>query len=159
MSAKPLDTPGVLPPPLIPTTALVLAGLLEWLAPLGLLPAFGWFGPLFWAGAVATAFGLAWAGWAALTLYLAGTPVEPWHPTLVLVRSGPFRLGRNPIYLSFLVAIGGLSLALSLDWGLVSLPFAWLALDRLIIAREERYLSAKFGSDYEDFRASTRRWL
>ena len=31
--------------------------------------------------------------------------------------------------------------------------------DRFVIQREERYLSAKFGADYDAYRARVRRWL
>ena len=34
-----------------------------------------------------------------------------------------------------------------------------LVVDRYVIQREERYLSAKFGADYAAYRGRVRRWL
>ena len=34
-----------------------------------------------------------------------------------------------------------------------------LLVDRFVIAREEAYLRTRFGADYDDFSARTRRWL
>jgi protein-S-isoprenylcysteine O-methyltransferase Ste14 len=44
-------------------------------------------------------------------------------------------------------------------WALALLPVVLLAVDRLVIAREERYLEAKFGEEYRDYKRSVRRWL
>ena len=32
-------------------------------------------------------------------------------------------------------------------------------IDRFVIAREERYLSARFGAEYDAYRQKVRRWL
>jgi len=53
----------------------------------------------------------------------------------------------------------GLSLIFDLEWGIVLLPMLWLALDRIIVAREERYLLARFGAPYADYLGHSRRWL
>jgi len=159
MATDKADTPGVIPPPLIPGTALGLALILQWLAPIQVIPDFTWFGALFWIGAAMAVCGLGLALWAVMTLRGAGTPVEPWHPTTALVRQGPYRLTRNPVYVSFLLVICGLSLGFSLDWGLMSVPFCWLALDRLVVVREERYLLGKFGDAYGRYLKETRQWL
>ncbi len=145
-------------PPVIPLTALALAILLEWLLPLGYLPP-----PL---GPVTLIIGLllvlgfvATALWGALEFRRAHTNIDPRQPALVLVETGPYRITRNPMYFGFLLLFAGIGLIASLDWSLVLLPLLWLALDRLVVVREEAYLSAKFGAPYDAFRARTRRWL
>jgi|TARA_R100000049_G_C1875419_1_gene33653 protein-S-isoprenylcysteine O-methyltransferase Ste14 len=35
----------------------------------------------------------------------------------------------------------------------------WFVLDRVVVQREEAYLTGKFGADYETFLAQTRRWI
>jgi len=44
-------------------------------------------------------------------------------------------------------------------WPLLGLPVIILLVDRFVIAREEVYLRTRFGADYDDFCARTRRWL
>lgn len=44
-------------------------------------------------------------------------------------------------------------------WPLVTLPVVVLAVHRIVIGPEERYLAARFGRVYADYRARVRRWL
>jgi len=44
-------------------------------------------------------------------------------------------------------------------WCVLLLPPAVAVLRRGVIAREEAYLERRFGDDYRDYRATTRRWL
>ncbi len=39
------------------------------------------------------------------------------------------------------------------------LPLVLVAIQTQVIAREERYLEAKFGDDYRRYKAEVRRWL
>jgi len=39
------------------------------------------------------------------------------------------------------------------------LPLVLIVIQRQVIAREERYLEAKFGGDYRRYKAEVRRWL
>ena len=43
--------------------------------------------------------------------------------------------------------------------GLVAAPVQAYLFNRLIIAREESYLSRKFGQDYLEYTSKVRRWL
>ncbi len=153
------DSPDlVVLPPVLPLTALLLAILLEWLLPLGYLPSPletvpTIVGLLLLLGFVATGL------WGALEFRRARTNIDPRRPALVLVESGPYRFTRNPMYVGFLLLFAGIGLLASLDWSLPLLPILWLALDRLVVTREEAYLSRKFGKPYDTFRDRTRRWL
>jgi len=42
---------------------------------------------------------------------------------------------------------------------LAMLPPCLIVIDRFVIAREERYLSARFGAEYEAYKGRVRRWL
>lgn len=88
-----------------------------------------------------------------------GTNVVPTQPALKIVTSGPYRFTRNPMYLGMVLALLGVSLVFSLEWGVIATPVLWLALDRLIVVREEAYLRRKFGPEYETLLKRTRRWL
>ena len=88
-----------------------------------------------------------------------GTAVEPWKPSTVLATDGLYRFSRNPIYLGFAITYVGLAVAMdSVLVLLLLIPCLWVV-DRFVIAREERYLSARFGADYDAYRARVRRWL
>jgi protein-S-isoprenylcysteine O-methyltransferase Ste14 len=88
-----------------------------------------------------------------------GTAVEPWKPSTVLATDGLYRLSRNPIYLGFAITYVGLAIAMDSVVALALLvPCLWVV-DRFVIQREERYLAAKFGADYDAYRARVRRWL
>lgn len=154
------DTPGLaMRPPTYPFIALVAAIGLEWLLPLSFLAAPSLMGWQSWLGAVLVLGGFGLALPAITAFNAAGTNVDPHKPSLILVTDGPYRFSRNPIYLGFLLIQFGVSLGFSLEWGLIFLPLVWLALDRLVVVREEAYLHGKFGTAYTDFLARTRRWL
>ncbi len=145
-------------PPVLPLAALVLSILLEWLLPLGYLPPP--LSPVTLVVGLALILGFGATGlWGALAFRRARTNIDPRQPALVLVETGPYRVTRNPMYLGFLLLFAGIGLIASLDWSLPLLPLLWLALDRLVVVREEAYLSAKFGAPYDAFCRRTRRWL
>jgi len=88
-----------------------------------------------------------------------GTNVQPFKPTTVLGTEGLYRFSRNPIYLGFAITYAGLAVAMDSVLALLLLIPCLLVVDRFVIQREERYLSAKFGADYDAYRARVRRWL
>ena len=51
----------------------------------------------------------------------AGTSVQGSKRTTVIVRTGPYRFSRNPIYLTFILFVLGLSVWLNNGWLLVAL--------------------------------------
>ncbi len=89
----------------------------------------------------------------------AGTNIFPTQPALVLVRDGPFRRTRNPLYIAaFGVYLG---VAFWVD-GLVPFllfPLVLTGLHWAIVLPEERYLEGKFGDAYRTYRSQVRRWL
>ena len=88
-----------------------------------------------------------------------GTAVQPWKPSTVLATDGLYRFSRNPIYLGFAITYAGLAIAMDSVLTLALLVPCLFVVDRFVIQREERYLSAKFGPEYEAYRARVRRWL
>jgi protein-S-isoprenylcysteine O-methyltransferase Ste14 len=150
------DAPGVIaPPPLIYFAALAIGFGLQ-----ALLPSVSLSGtPWTIAGIVLAATGGALATAFVIALRTAGTPVDPYRPTTAIVTTGPYRLTRNPGYLALALAYVGIALLSGALWPLVSLVPALLLIDRGVIAREERYLQAKFGDEYRRYKARTRRWI
>src|SRR5438067_351192 len=74
----------------------------------------------------------------------AGTSVRGQKPTTTIVRTGPYRFSRNPIYLSFILLVIGLSIWLNDLWLLVTLVPPVVFLSAVVIPREERFLDRKF---------------
>lgn len=93
------------------------------------------------------------------TLRTAGTPVPGNRPTTTIVRTGPYRYSRNPIYLSFSLLQLGVTFWVNSLWLLVTLIPAVALMSFVVIPREERYLETRFPSDYLPYKASVRRWL
>jgi protein-S-isoprenylcysteine O-methyltransferase Ste14 len=89
----------------------------------------------------------------------AGTPVPARKPTTVIVRTGPYRFSRNPIYLAFSLFQLGIAVWVNSVWLLATVVGAVALIHYVVIPREEKYLERKFGAQYLDYKASVRRWL
>ena len=76
-----------------------------------------------------------------------------------LITTGPYAITRNPTYVGLAFLYLGVALSLRLVWAIVLLPLAILVVDKLVVAREERYLTERFGDEYRHYVATTRRWL
>jgi protein-S-isoprenylcysteine O-methyltransferase Ste14 len=87
------------------------------------------------------------------------TSVMPQKPTTAIIQSGPFRITRNPLYLSMILLYVGIALVMNTVWPLLLLPLVLLIMHRGVILREERYLEQKFGDEYISYRSRVRRWL
>jgi protein-S-isoprenylcysteine O-methyltransferase Ste14 len=92
-------------------------------------------------------------------LRAAGTPVPGNQPTTSIVRTGPFRFSRNPIYLAFFGVQLGIALWIGSLWMAATLIPAAALISGIVVRREERYLERRFGQQYADYRNSVRRWL
>jgi protein-S-isoprenylcysteine O-methyltransferase Ste14 len=89
----------------------------------------------------------------------AGTPVPGNRPATTIVRTGPYRFSRNPIYLAFSLLQLGLAFWVNSVGLLIMLIPAHALMSFVVVPREERYLEAKFPSAYVPYKASVRRWL
>ena len=96
---------------------------------------------------------------ALFTMRAAGTHANPAKPALLIVRSGPYRFTRNPMYLALCLVQAGIGFLLN-DWItlLFVVPLA-LVLHFGVILPEERYLEAKFGEQYLALKREVRRWI
>ena len=88
-----------------------------------------------------------------------GSNVEPWKPTTKIISDGVYGRSRNPIYVAMVllfvsIAVMGGSIA-----ALVALVPCLVIIRYYVIAREERYLEAKFGDEYLDYKQKVRRWV
>lgn len=89
----------------------------------------------------------------------AGTTVKPFKESSALVRSGMFRITRNPMYLGMLTILLGVAvLSGSLSPYVAPLLFVPV-LNVRVIRHEEAMLEQRFGEDYLDFKRAVRRWI
>ena len=86
-------------------------------------------------------------------------PTDPGQPTSRLVTTGIFSVSRNPLYLAGLVVVAGLAILTGITWMLLFLVPTVIAVRYILIAPEERYLEASFGTEYRTYAASVARWL
>ena len=153
------DNAGVIaPPPLLALAAVVLGLALDWLMPAFVLTVL-----LTWPERIAIAVVLFAAGaglaFPALRDFrAAGTHVEPWKPASALVTDGIFSWLRNPMYVGLTLFLVATSLALASDWMLVMTIVFVLVIHFGVVKREERYLEAKFGDAYRQYKARVRRY-
>ena len=90
---------------------------------------------------------------------MAGTPVPGNKPTTTIVRTGPYRFSRNPIYLAFFALQLGLAISVNSLWLVATLIPTVAIIAVVVVPREERYLTGRFGAEYLTYKASVRRWL
>ncbi len=156
MPATVRDNPGVIaPPPLIFLGFLLLGLVLDALWPLAILPDV----TQYLLGIVLFGLGIGLSVTCIAHLRRLGTDFRTHKPASTLVTDGPYRVSRNPIYIALSLVHIGIAVAVDSPWMLAMLIPA-LAVVRIgVIAREERYLEARFGDDYRRYRASVRRWL
>src|ERR1700719_1711557 len=151
------DNPGVIAfPPLIWLVNAVVSVLVHFF--LVRLPVMNYRASLF-CGILLVILAPTLALSALVTMKKAGTNVDPAKPALTIVRGGPFRFTRNPMYLALCLLQVALGFFLN-DW--FSLLFVFplaLLLHYGVVLREERYLSAKFGEPYLEFKREVRRWI
>lgn len=87
------------------------------------------------------------------------TPVDFDQAPIRLVKDGPFRFSRNPIYLGGVTVLIGLAIVLG---SLASFCFPvalFLLLHWIYIPAEEKEMEGKFGSDYIEYKQAVRRWV
>ena len=148
--------PGVIaPPPLIYLSGLAIGFGLEGALPSAELP-----GVVRWLiGPALLAAGLALMGSFISSFRRAATPVPMRRPTTALVTTGPYRFTRNPGYLGMALIGTAIGLIAGAVWVLAGIGVAVLVINWGVINREERYLEAKFGSPYREYKARVRRWV
>lgn len=86
-------------------------------------------------------------------------PTDPGRSTSRLITTGVFSISRNPLYLGGSFIVVGIALAFNLPWVLVLLLPALIGCHYILVAPEERYLTAKFGEEYRTYAASVHRWI
>lgn len=156
MTTTSADNPGVVArPPLLYGAVFVIVLVFRWFWPIPIFGQTSALGP----GLAFVALGIGIAIWGRRTMQAAGTNINPSLPATAIVKSGPFRYSRNPLYLALTLLYLGLTLAFNTWWGIVMLVPLLIVMHRGVVLREERYLDQKFGETYRQYRSNVRRYL
>ena len=97
--------------------------------------------------------------WGLLEFWRASTNPLPHKPSSALVIVGPYRVTRNPMYVSLALLYVGFGFLLNIAWTFIILPAVIFIVDIYVIRREESYLESKFGEQYRAYKQRVRRWL
>jgi len=107
------------------------------------------------AGLVLVYTGMALAAWA--TFYIKGAVFGMVEETRgILVKNGPYRLVRHPVYLALTVAILGIPVSLGSWPGLVAVFLLFLPTEIYRAKLEDKALALKFGKEWEEYAGKTR---
>jgi protein-S-isoprenylcysteine O-methyltransferase Ste14 len=146
---------GLVRPPLVYLISLISGAVIQLATPFPFLP--GTLAvPL---GAPLIVVAMAQFAHSVATFRAAGTPVPARKPTTMIVRVGPYRFSRKPIYLAFSPFQLGIAMWVNSVWLLAALVGAAALMHYFVMRREEEYLERRFGAQYLDYKASVRRWL
>lgn len=97
--------------------------------------------------------------WSLLEFGRAKTSLLPHKPSSYLVIVGPYRVTRNPMYVSLTLLYISLGFLLGIAWALIILPAVIFIINIYVIRREELYLESKYGEQYRAYKKQVGRWL
>jgi protein-S-isoprenylcysteine O-methyltransferase Ste14 len=156
MSPNQADSPGVrVPPPLVFLGGLAIGLVLSTWAPTEYLDR----AIAHLVGGVLTGIGVLLALSAVYAFFRARTNLRPDRSSSALVRTGPYRFTRNPMYVSMTIVYLGVAVMMQSLWSLLLLPLVVTFIRTKVIAREEAYMERRFGAEYLRYKSEVRRWL
>ncbi|MBX3630133.1 MAG: isoprenylcysteine carboxylmethyltransferase family protein [Nitrosomonas sp.] len=96
-----------------------------------------------------------------ITFYQHNTTLNPLKPELAstLIRTGPYRYSRNPIYGGFVLILLGWGGYLHNLASMLCVILFVLYMNRFQIIPEEKSLEQKFGAEFEAYKRIVNRWL
>ena len=103
--------------------------------------------------------GVSFMTWARILVTSRKTTLFVGQPSSQLVREGPFRFSRNPMYVGVLVSLLGLALWIGTVPMYVAVLFTFMTFHFFHIPREERMLLETFSEQYLAYSKDVRRWL
>jgi protein-S-isoprenylcysteine O-methyltransferase Ste14 len=148
----------VIPPPLLFVLTFFAGLLLQRIVP---LPSYVGAPPLLLriAGIAMVGFAVLLVLGCVLLFLRARTTIIPHGQASSLVRNGPYRFSRNPMYLAIASAYLGIAVLTGSLWPVLLLPLPLWILQRFVIPFEEATLRRVFGSDYDAYYRQVRRWV
>jgi protein-S-isoprenylcysteine O-methyltransferase Ste14 len=111
-----------------------------------------------WIGVLLTAAGIGIAFWARFHLGANWSGTVTLKEGHELIRTGPYRTMRHPIYTGILLAMLGTMLTMGEVRGLIAVGLAWLSF-YIKARREESFLSREFGPKFREHQQHTGMFL
>jgi len=90
---------------------------------------------------------------------LSRTTLVPFGTAAQLLTHGPYRISRNPMYVSLVLVYLGVAGILMQAWPLLLLPLPVTVLHGIVIPFEEARMRDLFGEAFDLYCARVRRWL
>jgi protein-S-isoprenylcysteine O-methyltransferase Ste14 len=148
--------PLMAPPPLYFGVAFGIGALIQthWPAALSPVPE-----ALSVIGSFTIAAGLILALSLVSTFLIRRTTLNPFAEPSVFLAAGPYRLSRNPMYLSVIIVYLGGTLLFGSLWPLLTIVAPLLILARAVVPYEEARMAATFGEAYSSYCQRVRRWI
>lgn len=116
--------------------------------------------PFTWGiGSLLLLIGIILGTWAVKTFINEGTNIDIHKPALKIIEKGPYKITRNPMYLSLTIFYFSIAFFSNAAWIILIWPIPLLIIQLGVIKREERYLEKKFGSKYLTYKKKVRRWI
>ena len=144
-----------IPPPLVLMGLVLIVLPIQFYFPMPLLPGF-----IHWIWGVSLfIIGMAMVYSSARLFKSNKTNVEPWKSTSCIVETGPYKYTRNPIYVAGMILMLAIAFLVNSVWIVIAeFPF-FLFLNFWVVPKEEKYLEAKFGEAYTNYKAKVTRWV
>lgn len=115
--------------------------------------------PLNFAGIILIVLGIFLNLWTDKMFRKNGTTVKPFEKPRALLKSGPFSISRNPMYLGMLgILLGEAFLLGTLSPFILPLAF-FIIMNASFIPTEEKNLQKAFGKRYIEYSETTRKWI
>jgi protein-S-isoprenylcysteine O-methyltransferase Ste14 len=111
------------------------------------------------SGVFLFAVGAFFAAWSLIIFHNANTTTTPGEKSAKLIKSGPYRFSRNPMYVSLILAYLGEAGFLVQAWPVIFLPLTISYINWIIIPVEEAQLTDNFKDEYIKYSKSVHRWL
>jgi protein-S-isoprenylcysteine O-methyltransferase Ste14 len=147
----------IAPPPLLTVLCIAAGAVIEHFQPFPLVPGLGHSRIAICIALLLLAGGI--IGSAIRQFRRHNEHPSPYKPTGTIMDSGIYGHTRNPIYVGLLIIVLAVAVAMNSLWIASSFVLLFLLLHFGVVRPEERYLSAKFGTTYDDYRTRVRRWL
>ena len=112
------------------------------------------------AAAALLSLGTALLIWCVREFYVAGRgTLAPWDPPQHLVKTGPYRVSRNPMYLGVDLILAGWSTL----WGsralIIYTVLFMMGFHLRVLLAEEPWARRRFGAEWDAYRARVPRWI
>lgn len=110
-------------------------------------------------GLLLTAGGAGISSFAAAIFQARETTRNPYGEPAAFVVQPPYDWTRNPMYLGLTTAMLGLAIFFGSIVMILAPVAFFMAIDRIVIPREEETMERLFGQQYADYKNRVRRWL